>query len=87
MGTINPLGHNVEDTWTALLEGKSAISKIELFDASTFPWTFAATEVDPHSVAVQFLPIFQAGLNPCLVRRGEGKLAVASGVAMLFGAG
>ncbi len=42
MGTINPLGHNVQDTWKALLAGKLAPSKNELFDASTFPTTFAA---------------------------------------------
>ena len=46
MGTINPLGHNVEDTWAALLESRSAPSKIELFDASTFPTTFAAQVKD-----------------------------------------
>ncbi|MCD4824122.1 MAG: beta-ketoacyl-[acyl-carrier-protein] synthase family protein [Phycisphaerae bacterium] len=42
MGTINPLGHSVEDTWQAILGGKLAPSTIELFDASTFPTTFAA---------------------------------------------
>ncbi len=46
MGTINPLGHNVEDTWAAMLEGNSAPSTIELFDASTFPSTFAAQVKD-----------------------------------------
>ena len=46
MGTVNPLGHNVEDTWAAMLEGKSAPSTIELFDASTFPSTFAAQVKD-----------------------------------------
>ena len=42
MGTINPLGHNVEDTWAAMLTGKLAPSLIELFDARTFPTHFAA---------------------------------------------
>jgi 3-oxoacyl-[acyl-carrier-protein] synthase II len=42
MGTINPLAHNVEDTWKALLAGESGVSPNELFDASTFPTTFAA---------------------------------------------
>ncbi len=46
MGTVNPLGHDVESTWQALLEGKLAPSPIEIFDASTFPTTFAAQVKD-----------------------------------------
>ncbi len=34
MGTINPLGHSVKDTWATILSGKSAIAKITHFDAS-----------------------------------------------------
>ncbi|MBT3277913.1 MAG: beta-ketoacyl-[acyl-carrier-protein] synthase family protein [Phycisphaerales bacterium] len=46
MGTVNPLGHNVEDTWSAMMEGKLAPSVNELFDASTFPTKFAAQVKD-----------------------------------------
>ncbi len=42
MGTVNPLAHDVESTWKALLAGESGIRPNELFDASTFPTTFAA---------------------------------------------
>ena len=42
MGTVNPLGHDVETTWSAMLNGASGIGPVELFDASTFPTTFAA---------------------------------------------
>ena len=42
MGTVNPLGHNVAETWQAVLEGRSGIGKTETFDASTFPSTFSA---------------------------------------------
>jgi 3-oxoacyl-[acyl-carrier-protein] synthase II len=42
MGTVNPLGHDVASTWAALLACKSGVSKNELFDASTYPTTFAA---------------------------------------------
>jgi 3-oxoacyl-[acyl-carrier-protein] synthase II len=42
MGTINPLGHDVESTWRAILSGQSGIVPNALFDASTFPTTFAA---------------------------------------------
>ena len=42
MGTINPLGFDVESTWRALLQCRSAIAPTHLFDASTFPTTFSA---------------------------------------------
>lgn len=42
MGTVNPLGHDVQTTWDAMLRGQSGISRNELFDASTFSTTFAA---------------------------------------------
>ena len=42
MGTINPLGLDVESTWAALLACRSGISETRLFDASTFPSTFSA---------------------------------------------
>jgi len=42
MGSVNPLGHNVESMWRALLAGGSGIHPNELFDASTYPTTFAA---------------------------------------------
>jgi len=46
MGTCNPLGREVEATWQALLAGKSGIRDIFIFDASTFPTTFAAQVAD-----------------------------------------
>ena len=42
MGTVNPLGHDVESTWRAVLAGRSGLSRTELFDAGTFPSTFSA---------------------------------------------
>jgi 3-oxoacyl-[acyl-carrier-protein] synthase II len=42
MGTVNPLGHNVAEMWEAMLEGRSGISPIEIFEADTYPTTFAA---------------------------------------------
>lgn len=42
MGWITPLGHDIETVWKALLEGRSGIDRIQRFDASTFPTTFAA---------------------------------------------
>ena len=40
-GMLSPLGNNSETTWQNLLLGKSGISNIEHFDASTFPTRFA----------------------------------------------
>lgn len=36
LGTVNPLGLNVTDTWSAILQGKSGISRVEHFDATGF---------------------------------------------------
>ena len=41
LGTINPLGNNVSDTWKKLVGGVSGIDYITLFDASDLPVTFA----------------------------------------------
>jgi 3-oxoacyl-[acyl-carrier-protein] synthase II len=42
MGALTPLGLNVEDTWQGMIEGRSGVDYITLFDASRFPTTFAA---------------------------------------------
>lgn len=42
IGMITPLGHDVTTTWNALLEKKSGVTPIELFDASGFPVHIAA---------------------------------------------
>ena len=36
MGTINPVGNNLNDYWNALLEGKCGIDIIKAFDPSDF---------------------------------------------------
>ena len=49
LGTINPLGHDVESFWRAALEGRSGVGQITAFDASGMKATIAAevTDFDP----------------------------------------
>ncbi|MCL2705335.1 MAG: beta-ketoacyl-ACP synthase II [Spirochaetaceae bacterium] len=42
MGTVNPLGKNVADTWSKVLEKRSVIGKITRFDTSNLPCQIAA---------------------------------------------
>lgn len=44
LGTVNALGHNVEDFWAALVEGRSGIRPLTKFDVSELP-TQIASEV------------------------------------------
>jgi 3-oxoacyl-[acyl-carrier-protein] synthase II len=46
MGSVSPLGLSYEETWKNLLQGKSGITPIRLFNAKTFPTTFAAQVPD-----------------------------------------
>ena len=41
LGTINPLGNNVPDTWDSLINGVSGIDTITSFDTTNLPVTFA----------------------------------------------
>jgi len=36
MGTVNPLAHDVESYWQALLAGRSGIARITRFDPTNF---------------------------------------------------
>ena len=42
MGWITPLGHDLPTVWAKLAAGVSGITRIERFDASSFPTTFGA---------------------------------------------
>ena len=48
LGLVTPLGIGVEETWTALCEGKSGISEITRFDASGFDSQIAGEVKDFH---------------------------------------
>lgn len=42
IGAITPLGQNILETWKGLQEGRCAVDRISLFDASGFPTKIAA---------------------------------------------
>ena len=46
VGSINPLGHDVETVWTALKEGRSGVGYTTIFDASRFPTRISAEVKD-----------------------------------------
>ena len=50
VGSINPMGHDVETVWSGLKEGKSGVGFTSIFDASRFPTKISA-EVKNWSVA------------------------------------
>ena len=42
VGSVNPMGHNVEEVWSGLKEGKSGVGFTTIFDASKFPTKISA---------------------------------------------
>lgn len=46
LGSLNPLGNNIGEYWSALLSGKSGAAPITLFDASKFKTRFACEVKD-----------------------------------------
>ncbi len=56
MGAISPLGNNVEDTWKALISGKSGIKRVSKEDESGFRIDGVNSEVDIAGVVENFEP-------------------------------
>ena len=46
IGTINPIGHNVEETWKSIEEGQCGIAPISLFDTTDMKVTLAGEVKD-----------------------------------------
>lgn len=46
VGLVTPVGNSVEDTWTALLQGRSGVDYIKKFDATRYRAKFAAEVKD-----------------------------------------
>ncbi len=58
MGTINPLGHHVEETWQRVVQGQSGVGPITLFDASHLEVRIAC-EVKAYN-AEDYMPVKEA---------------------------
>ena len=58
LGTVNPVGRDVESTWRGLLEGRSGIGPITLIDASDLPSKIAG-EITDFDIE-EFMPRRQA---------------------------
>jgi 3-oxoacyl-[acyl-carrier-protein] synthase II len=54
VGLVSPVGIGTEETWEALLEGKSGIAPIQLFDPEGFACRFAGEVKDfqPESTSI-----------------------------------
>ena len=46
MGMLSPLGNTVDDTWKAILAGKSGVAPIDTFDVSAYSTRFSASVKD-----------------------------------------
>jgi len=42
IGSVNPMGHDVETVWSGLKEGGSGVGYTTIFDASSFPTRISA---------------------------------------------
>ena len=70
LGALTPIGNNVDDFWSALLEGKSGADGITNFDASKFKTKFACelknldipTVLGDRKLAKRTDPVIQYGL-------------------------
>ena len=88
MGVVTPLGHSVDDTFAALIAGKSGIARTTHFDARTFPTTFAA-EVKGFDLAM-YLPATaslyaDSGSNTLFALAAAKQAIVDSGLLALAG--
>ena len=50
LGTINPLGNNVKDSWDSLINSKSGLKKYTTFDVNEYPCQIAGS-IDPELIS------------------------------------
>ncbi len=66
MGTVNPLGLNVDETWQAVLEGKNGITRVDHMDTTNYVSKIAATvkQFDP----APYLSVKEARRNDVFIQ-------------------
>ncbi len=77
MGAVTPSGANVQETWTALCSGRSAVRRITRFDATGFPVSIGAEAQDPGSAEAWLASRGQTHLLT-QVHDLKGRLALAA---------
>ena len=55
LGTINPLGNNINDSWDSLINSKSGLKNITTFDVNEYPCQIAGS-VDPKFISEDIVP-------------------------------
>ena len=56
LGTINPLGNNVNDSWDSLINSKSGLKNITTFDVNNYPCQIAGS-IDPEFIREDIVPL------------------------------
>ena len=55
LGTINPLGNNVDKSWYSLINSKSGLKKITTFDVNEYPCQIAGS-INPDFISESIVP-------------------------------
>lgn len=92
MGMVSPLGNNVEQSWQAILAGKSGIRKIVEFDATDFPTQIWAKVKDlniedyvPAKDARKMDPFTQYGVAAAAEAIADSGLVIDDAMALRAG--
>jgi 3-oxoacyl-[acyl-carrier-protein] synthase II len=82
VGSVNPMGHDVESVWSGLKEGQSGIGLTTIFDASSFPtkisaevkdWDVSAFGEDPEAWKLR-------GRHTCFAAGAASQAVKSSGI-------
>src|SRR5437867_13422149 len=91
MGTVNPLGKDLEEYWHGLIEGRSGASPIERFPTDRLATKFAcqANTFDPQhhterKAAQRIPPLAQMALAPSPLALTESALGLPTGHTVRF---
>ncbi len=93
LGMVTPVGNTVDETWAAILAGKSGAGPITHFDASPFTTQFAAavkhlaiSDYLPEKEARKMDPFIQYGMVAGIQAMVDSGIEVTDAIAPRFGA-